>query len=172
MNIAIAVAVLTCVFLGAVMLLVPHFSPRRYFFGITVAPDFRDSEPAHRAMRGYHRSVACATTVAVLLQLFLIHGSWLAPMLIAFGAMAEFLHQRARMRPYAVTSRPPAPHLDGGHLPRWIALAAVPYGAMLAVAAYLRAHWDEIPAASPYIGACTVNPTAGRRKPSAASTAP
>ena len=149
MNIAIAVALLTCVFLGAVLLLVPHFSPRRYFFGITVPPDFRTTEPAHRALRAYHVTVASATLIAVASQWLLPSGMPFAPALIVVAAAVAFLRERARIRPYAAPSAPPHPHLDGGHLPRWLALAALPYAVLLAVAAYLRAHWDEIPARFP-----------------------
>jgi hypothetical protein len=32
--------VLICIFEGAILLLLPHYSPRRYFFAVTVRPSF------------------------------------------------------------------------------------------------------------------------------------
>ena len=46
MNSAVFVALPIAAFTAAIMFLLPHISPRRYFFAITVAPDF------HRAKRG------------------------------------------------------------------------------------------------------------------------
>jgi uncharacterized membrane protein len=149
MDSAFAVGLLTCVFLGALMLLVPHFSPRRYFFGITVPPDFRNTEPARRAMREYHGWVGAAICAAIALLRWPSIAPFFAPLLIVATACIEFLRMRARIRPYAAPSAPPDPHIDGGHLPGWMALAAVPYAVLLLVAAYLRAHWDEIPARFP-----------------------
>jgi uncharacterized membrane protein len=139
------IGALTCIFLGAVMLLVPHFSPKRYFFGVTVKPDFRNTDAAHRAWREYHAAVVAATFAG-----FALSGiSSVAPFAPVVAAVIAFLREHARVKQYAAPSGPPQPHLDGGHLPRWIALAAVPYAALLATAAYLRARWDEIPARFP-----------------------
>ena len=145
MDAATFVALLTCVFLGALMLLLPHFSARRHFFGVTVAPDFRVGEVAHRIAKRYHTSVAWTAVIALVAQSFLFKSPIPGICLIVFGACLEFLHARKQVRPYAAPSGTPQPHLDGGHLPSWLALAVVPYGVMLAVALYLRAHWDEIP---------------------------
>jgi uncharacterized membrane protein len=147
MDIASAIGLLTCLFLGAVMLLVPHFQPRRYFFAITVAPDFRNSEPARRAMGQYHAAVAAATFAAFLLA-FSPAGPF-APVLVLVAALAAFFYERSRIRPYAAPSGPPSPHVDSGHLPRWTAIAAIPYAVFVLIATYLRAHWDEIPARFP-----------------------
>jgi uncharacterized membrane protein len=149
MNIAIAVAVLTSVFLAAVMLLVPHFSPRRFFFGVTVPPDFRGTEPARQALRSYHATVAAASLIAVALQWILPAVLPLGPVLIATVAAVAFVRERARVRPYAAPSGPAVPDLEGEHLPHWFALAAVPYAALLAVGIWLRTRWDEIPARFP-----------------------
>ena len=149
MDGAIVVALLTCVFLGAVMLLIPHFSPRRYFFGITVPPGFRNTEPARKAMREYHGAVALVTLIEILCQWLLFQSPVVAPLLIVACAGVAFLRERSHIRPYAAPSAMTELPVDGGHLPRWVALATVPFAAMLAVAAYLRAHWDQIPARFP-----------------------
>jgi uncharacterized membrane protein len=145
MDGALVVGLLTCVFLGALMLVAPHLSPRRHFFGVTVPPDFRNTEEAHRAWRAYHVAVAWVTVFAVGVQWTPYTWKAFAPLLIVTAACVAFLQQRARVRKYAVPSGPPDPHIDGGHLPGWIALAAVPYAVMLNVAVYLKGHWDEIP---------------------------
>jgi uncharacterized membrane protein len=148
MDGAFVIGALTCIFLGAVMLLVPHFSPKRYFFGVSVKPDFRNTEMAHRAWREYHVAVMSATFAGLAL-LEIRFAAPFSPAAIVLAALGAFLRECARIRPYAVPSAPPQPHLDGGHLPWWVALAAVPYAILLAAGAYLRARWDEIPARFP-----------------------
>ncbi len=134
------------------MLLVPHFSSPRYLFAVTVPAGFRASEPGRAAIRRYHwwvvRAIAAsAVIVATMAQ------SWpdlavVLAMLPAIAGVASFLRERSKLQGYAAP--PPgvreadlAP--DGDHLPRWIALALVPLALPLAAAAYLRAHWSEIP---------------------------
>ena len=139
------------------MLLMPHFSSPRYLFAVTVPAGFRASEPGRAALRRYHwwvvRAIAGSAVVVVG-----VAQSWpdlavvLAMLLPAIAGMATFLRERSLLRGYAAP--PPgvreadlAP--ESGHLPRWIALALVPLALPLAAAAYLRAHWSEIPARFP-----------------------
>ncbi len=157
MEPAILIAVLTSVFLGAVMVLAPHISPRRYLFAITVTPEFRTSDTARAALGRYYAwessAIVLACVVAIALErtpgLAIVLAPWL-PVVVGLG---EFLRERARIRAYAAPApeaaaaarRPPA----DGALPRWVALAAVPFAFPLAAALYLRAHWNEIPARYP-----------------------
>jgi hypothetical protein len=43
---------------GAVILLLPHFSPRRYCFGVTAAPEFHSLDAARAALQRYPWHVA------------------------------------------------------------------------------------------------------------------
>ena len=71
----------------------------------------------------------------------------LAPLLPVLAGLGELVCERGRMRAYVA----PAPEaaaaarrpLADGALPRWIALAAVPFASPLAAALYLRAHWAD-----------------------------
>ena len=58
MDNSVYIALPELAFLGAVVLLLPHFSPRQYCFGITVPPEFRATETARAAFHRYHWRVA------------------------------------------------------------------------------------------------------------------
>lgn len=140
------------------MLLMPHLSPRRHFFSITVPPGFRETEPGQKALRRFHWSVISATVAAVVFTGMFAQPNWstllaVVPMLPVIGGAAAFLRERAFVRrnagrPADVAPTVPAP-LHAGHLPAWTILAAFPFALPLATAVYLRAHWDEIPARFP-----------------------
>jgi uncharacterized membrane protein len=153
MNSAIFVAVPLLAFTGALMFVLPYLSPRRYFFAITVPPDFPSSEPARAVLRRYHGQL----TIFLLISIAAI---WplseaepdmalvLGMLLPALGGMVFYLLGRNRVRRYSVSPgavREAEISTEQDHLPRWIALALPPFVAPLAAAAYLRAHWDEIP---------------------------
>ncbi len=155
MTIAILISMLSSVFTGTVMLLVPHFSPRRFLFAITVAPEFRETGAARAALRRYHAWVGAAMILACAVSLTLdaSHpglGLGLAPLVPVVTAMAEFLRERGRMRPYAAPSAVPVREASISAVPDrllwWTWLAAVPFAFPLAAALYLRAHWNDIPA--------------------------
>ena len=139
------------------MLLVPHFSPRRYFFAITVPPGFRTSEPGRAALRRYHWWVAGAIVISALAALSLAQDSGdQAVLLPAFlplvTGLAAFLRERSHVRKHAAPSagvREADLSGEHDHLPHWIVLALPPFAAPVAAAAYLRAHWSEIPARFP-----------------------
>jgi uncharacterized membrane protein len=148
MDSATVISLLTCAFLGAIMLLLPHISPRRYFFGITLPPDFRHSETARRSLGRYHASVIAATAIgaAALLALPGRHvGGVLLAIVPCLGGFAAFLRERAALRPHAVSSAMSTEPVAGNHLPAWTALSILPFVALLGAAAYLRTRWDEIP---------------------------
>lgn len=155
MESAVLILVLTNVCIGVVMLLVPHMSPRRYLFAITVTPEFRAGETARAALRRYHAWVGAAVLLACAVPISLeqAHSDLaigLSPLLPVVVGLGAFLQERSRMRAYAAIApeaadaarRPPA----DGPLPRWITLASVPFAFPLAAALYLNAHWSEIPA--------------------------
>jgi uncharacterized membrane protein len=152
MDSASVIPLLTCAFLGAIMLLLPHISPRRYFFGVTLPPDFRHSEPARRSLTRYHVAVLAATALGAAAMLSRparpLAGIFLATVPVFVG-IAAFLRERAALRQHAVPSGTSTEPVAGNHLPRWVALTVVPFAAPLSTAAYLREHWDEIPARFP-----------------------
>lgn len=137
------------------MLLLPHFSPRQYCFGITVPPEFRATEAARAAFHRYHWRVAASIGAAALAVLYLtprvspLAGSMM-PLLPFLAGMAAFLVERSHVRAAAVAVSAPPPVQPGGHhLPRWLAWALAPFALPLAAALYLQAHWAQIPARFP-----------------------
>jgi hypothetical protein len=51
---------------GATMFLLPYFTPRRFFFTITVAAGFPASQAGRSILRGYHRQSAAIFVVSLL----------------------------------------------------------------------------------------------------------
>jgi uncharacterized membrane protein len=151
------ISLLIAAFTGALMLLIPHISPRRYFFAITVPSGFRASDAGRTSLRRYYAAVVCSVviTVVVVIRLDQWWGQLLpvvAMLAPAVLAMMAFLFERSHMAQVA----PPADRVreaelsrEDDHLPRWIALVLPPFAFPLAATAWLRAHWDEIPARVP-----------------------
>lgn len=151
---ALLVVLLTCAFLGAILLLLPRFSPQRFFFSITVPPEFRESETARASLRRYRVRVGAATAASLAAAWFaLVSGdaanAVFAPLIPAFVGLIAFLLERAAVR--RIAPRPAGPPLEvpqapvGDGLPRWTILAAVPVLFPAATALYLQANWDAIP---------------------------
>lgn len=151
------VSLLIAAFSGALMLLVPHISPLRYFFAITVPAGFHTTAPGRASLRRYYAAVVCAVVIAVA-AIIQMDRWW--PDLMPAAAMAipcvlgmfAFLWERrqvAKLAPPAVTVREAELSSEDDRLPRWIALVLPSFALPLAAAAYLRAHWEEIPARFP-----------------------
>jgi len=157
MNSVIYLALPLLAFSAALMYLLPHITPVRYFFVITVPPDFPASETGRSILRFYHARL----TAVVLLSAAIVAAvspvapratPFLAILLPAFGGLAAYLTARNRARPYSISAtaiREAELSTAPDRLPRWIALSLPPFAAPLAAAAYLRARWDEIPARFP-----------------------
>jgi uncharacterized membrane protein len=153
MNNDLPISLLIAAFAGAVMLLIPHISPRRYFFAITVPPGFRSSDAGHNSLRRYYAAVVCSVVISVVLLVRTAQWSGqLLPLIAALApsilSMAAFLFERRQVMRIA----PPADGVrvvdlssDDDHLPRWIALTLPPFAFPLAAAGWLRARWNEIP---------------------------
>src|SRR5271157_2172425 len=157
MNSSIFVALPMLAFSGALMFLTPYLSPLRYFFAITVPLDFHSSEPARAILRRYHVQVLAVVAVSIAI-LWPVAQSWpdlavvMAMLLPMIGGMVFFLLARNQVRrcsPAQTQVREAVLSTSPDHLPRWIALALPPFVAPLFTAAYLRAHWDRIPARFP-----------------------
>lgn len=157
MNSAVVFSLLMLAFLGAIMLLLPHFSPRRFLFAITVPLGFRESGPGLAALRRYEWEVAAAILVTAAAAMALAQWSpevafVVAAMAPIAGGLAAFLRERSQVRrqaPRVADVREAELSAEGDHLPRWFLLAIPAFAAPGAFALYLRAHWDEIPARIP-----------------------
>jgi len=157
MNNDLPFSLLMAAFVGALMLLLPHISPRRYFFAITVPPGFHSSDAGRTSLHRYYAAVVGSVVAAVLAMLALAQEApALLPVVAAavpgFLGMLAFLWERNRVAkvappPGAVREADLSP--DDDRLPRWIALVLPPFAFPLAAAAYLRAHWNDIPARFP-----------------------
>jgi uncharacterized membrane protein len=136
-------------FIGAVLLLLPHISPRRFLFAITVPPGFHSTPGARRALRRYHWLTAASIVLGAILTL-VIPLEW-APAAIAvpfLGAMAGFLRERSYVRRIAgpiSDERQAELSVEPNRLPGWFWLVLPPFVLPAAVMLYLRAHWNEIP---------------------------
>lgn len=150
-------SLLIVAFTGALMLLVPHISPRRYFFAITVPLGFPSTPAGRISLRRYHAAVLCSVAIAVVAVLQT--DRWWPDLMPAaamvipgFLGMLAFLWERrqvSKLAPPADAVREAELSSDDDRLPRWIALVLPPFALPLAAAAYLRAHWDGIPAHFP-----------------------
>jgi uncharacterized membrane protein len=154
MNGAMTISLLVLVLFGATMFLLPYFTLRRFFFTITVAPGFPASKAGISILRGYHWRIAAIFAVSLLAVFaFPNAGLVLAELLPALGGGAAFLYARSKVPRYSVMPEAVREaNLGAGeeHLPRWILSALPPFLFPLAAAAWLRAHWSEIPVRFPY----------------------
>ena len=74
MNEPTLISMSTLLVLGAFSILAPFLTPRRYYFGLTVAPGFPESEAGRAIRRGYVSAVAIATALAAALVAALAAG--------------------------------------------------------------------------------------------------
>ena len=156
MNSVIFVALMFLALEGAIMLLLPHYSPRQFLFAVTVDPDFRASAAARDALRRYHwevTGVLVLTALAVLVTQSLPNLAFaLAGLTPLVAGMAAFLRERNAVRRLSASAhdvREADLSAQDEHLPRWCWLALPPFAAPAAAALYLRARWDDIPVRFP-----------------------
>jgi uncharacterized membrane protein len=131
----------------------PLWSRPGMFFSVTVVPNFRDSPEAARVLRGYRIEIVAHLAIAFALVMtgavrrevvFLVFSVlWLV-----VGPLIAISRGHAKAMPYAVArstireaSLAPRPtHLPGG----WL-LQLTSFAILLLTAAYLSAHWAQIP---------------------------
>lgn len=153
MNSDFLIALPFLAFSGALMFLVPQFSPRRYFFAITVPAGFRSGNEARAIARRYHWEmaiiVACCAALAALLS-----NRWpdltvmMAVLLPLLSGFVLFLMARSKVKLHAAAIsdvREAELTVEGDELPRWTVWALPPFAAPVAAAAYLARHWNQIP---------------------------
>lgn len=154
MNGAIVLPLLTLAVVAANVFLLPYFTPRRFFFTITVPPGFPASEAGRSIMRSYHMQVAALIVASALVTVAIPRVAMGgAVLLLGLGGGTAFLYGRSKASRYSLmpeTIREAELRADDERLPRWILLALPPFLFLAAAAAWLRAHWSEIPARFPY----------------------
>jgi len=137
---------------AAIFLALPRLTPRGYFFGITVPPDFPQTESGREIRRGYALTVAVAFVLGLALGIIVPQAMPAAVFLPIFASTGAFFYARHHVKPFSTSARrPPAAEVGGGResLPAWTLLGLPPFAVLAIVAAYLRSHWDEIPARFP-----------------------
>jgi len=134
-----------CIFVAALMLLLPYVSRPNVFFGVHVALGFRRTPEARPVLRQYHLGVLVSTVVLVGVLAILPRTALPVafPILLvaqlAFSA-TFFVRANRQARVYF------APQSG---LPGFLWLAVVPYLILGAVAFHLHQHLDAIPARFP-----------------------
>jgi uncharacterized membrane protein len=143
--------------LGLLSALAHWFMPRLtrpdLYFSITVAPDFRDSAAGRLVLRGYRSGVIGVSVVALSLLAALAFTAALpfAPLalLLQLGAyFGVFYRARRFVLPHSVTPttvREAQVGRRAGVPGGWL-LASGPFALLIACAAYLWAHWHQLPA--------------------------
>jgi hypothetical protein len=135
----------------------PLWRRSNLWFGVTVAPDFRNTTEAGRMLREYRIEMWAVSLVALVLLWAGLHGgaSWIlaaGPLLQSLGAFIAFARGRNRTRPYArhpdgvraATLAAASEHLPGGAVG-----IIVPYAALAGVAIFLHANWQSLPSRFP-----------------------
>jgi uncharacterized membrane protein len=137
---------------AAIFLALPRLTPRGYFFGIRVPPDFPQTESGREIRRGYALTVAVAFALGLALGIIVPQAMPAAVFLPIFASTGAFFYARHHVKPFSTSARrPPAAEVGDGResLPAWTLLGLLPFAVPAIVAAYLRSRWDEIPARFP-----------------------
>jgi uncharacterized membrane protein len=133
--------------------LAPELTRRDIFFGVTVAPGFRDGPAARLVSRRYWREIWLLALVAAALVVSSRAPLLSVPMLPAqaLGASVAFARAHRALLPHAATPATlreaeigPRPSLPGGLVGQ-----LGPFVILLAAAAYVGLHWDEVPVRFP-----------------------
>jgi uncharacterized membrane protein len=153
MNQLILTSMGMVIVLAACGILAPYLTPRRYYFGMTVAPGFRESENGRAVRRAYNTAILIAAISAVTLMIALPKIAPAASMLpVPLATCIAFFYARSRVQS---SSEPITPvreaEISRGpeRLPLWTLLALPPIAIPALTAVYLNARWDKIPARFP-----------------------
>jgi len=145
-------------FVSACTLALPELSPARFLFGVRVGEPFRKTEPGRQALRVYyaHDITGILLTIAIAAAMGTSHISiwYLAGIVPEVFAAVGYLRAKRRVQPFATPPDAPAIReadlsLEPDRLPGWTLLALPPFLLPIAGAAWVRAHWNEIPARIP-----------------------
>jgi uncharacterized membrane protein len=127
------------------------------WFGVTVAPDFRNTPEARRVLRQYRVEMWALSLAASILLWAGVRGSmvWMlaaGPLLQTLGAVAAFARGRNSTRPYAqhpAGSRTATLAAAPEHFPGGPFAMVVPYAVLAGVAVFLHANWQHLPGRFP-----------------------
>jgi uncharacterized membrane protein len=143
-------------FIGLVALsshLAPRLTRRDIFFGVTVAPGFRDGPVAQSVSRRYTREIWFLALVAAALVVTSPMPFLSAPMLMGqtLGASLAFAKARRGVLPHAArpTTVREAEIARRPSLPGGVVGQLGPFVILLAAAVYLGLHWDDVPGRFP-----------------------
>jgi uncharacterized membrane protein len=135
----------------------PHMTHRAILFGVVVSEAFRSSPEGRKAIRTYRIAVGISS-LAGLLLLLLLRGRWLAvgltagPLANAAVSIVMFVRLNHRLKRFGVPLSP-IRQIDlvtpQERITNFVWLGVIPLVLLLAVAFYLRAHWQNIPASFP-----------------------
>jgi uncharacterized membrane protein len=143
----------TVIILAAFGILAPYLTPRRYYFGLTVAPGFRESDAGRAIRRVYNVAIAIAAISAATLMSALPETAPVAAvLLVPLTTCVAFFYARSRVQSHssaAVPVREAEISRRPERLPLWTLLALPPFAIPALVGAYLSARWHEIPARFP-----------------------
>ena len=110
---------------AAIFLALPRLTPRGYFFGITVPPDFPQTESGREIRRGYALTVAVAFVLGLALGIIVPQAMPAAVFLPIFASTGAFFYARHHVKPFSTSARrPPAAEVGGSResLPAWTLL--------------------------------------------------
>ena len=138
---------------GAALWSLPAWSRPGIFFSVTVVPGFRGTTEARQLLRSYRIELLAHLTISFALiaaatgrravELLVFGMLWLV-----VGPLVAISRAHAKAVPHAVahsTIREASLAPRGTHLPGGWLLQSAPFAILLLAAAYLAAHWNQIP---------------------------
>ena len=149
----VTISLLVLILLGAMLFLLPYLHAAPFLLhDHRRCPDFQRAKPAAPYRAAYHVQIAGVLVVS-LLAVFAFSGAamvW-AELLLALGGAAAFLYARSKVPRYSPEAVAKSSSLQVKNICRDGFLWALPPFLFLpAAAAWLRAHWSEIPVRFPY----------------------
>ncbi len=137
------------IFLAAALLAIPYKTHRDLLFGVPVPPGFRSTETGRRALNLFWLWIVIPSLAGLALMILLPASALtvVALLVTPVAGMVGFVALNRKLKPFAIqpslvrqTTLGPAESLP------WFAwLGLGPLFMLAGVAAYLHAHWDQIP---------------------------
>ena len=139
-----------------IALVLPHWSHRGLFFGVTVGADFAPTAEGRAILRGYRGTVAATGLLALAMASAAFwHLLWLslaAPFVAAAGMLVGYLRAHHAALAHAAapdTFREASLHVRRERLPGSLFGQSLPFLILASAGLYAAHHWDELPARIP-----------------------
>ena len=140
--------------IAVILWLIPRWTRHDRYFGLTVAPDFRNSVVGLAILRRYRRALFGVSGVALtLLVMTVVKRVWpiaLQILLLQLVASLVVIYRARRLvLPHAIVRmavEPGPPTQRDRRFPGDGLVAAGPFAVLAACAIYLGIHWNQIPA--------------------------